>query len=191
MIESPDLIRSFGSHLNNPSNRDVEFCVEDRPVYAHRDILASRSPYFKAMFDFQKREGLEKQSDSVDQPSPAVVHIPNFTYDTFLAVLTFLYTNKIPTTVDPSDLYTAADMYQLDDLQTLAELRIIENLTPQNCSTHLFEYGYKHDSLRPKLVKYMVEHFDEVHPTASFQEHVDGFNGTLKEIMVALARSKH
>ncbi len=80
---------------------DVIFQLEDeKKLYAHK-IMMCRCPYFKAMLCSEMKEKYE-----------AVIKIENLDYDTFLQVVTYLYTDDC--VIDLSNamkLFEAADIY--------------------------------------------------------------------------------
>lgn len=70
---------------------DVTFHVEDRHVYAHRCVLAARSPFFRMIFC-----GNAQQLSS-DQPrpgTPRVIPVGIVGYDVFMLLLQFLYSGN-------------------------------------------------------------------------------------------------
>ncbi|KAG0586558.1 hypothetical protein KC19_2G100000 [Ceratodon purpureus] len=70
---------------------DVTFNVEDRQVYAHRCVLAARSPFFRMIFC-----GNAQQLSS-DQPrpgTPRVIPVGIVGYEVFMLMLQFLYSGN-------------------------------------------------------------------------------------------------
>jgi len=69
---------------------DVTFNVEDRHVYAHRCVLAARSPFFRMIFcgNAQQLSG----SDCQPKPgTPREIPVGIVGYDVFMLLLQFLY----------------------------------------------------------------------------------------------------
>lgn len=70
---------------------DVTFNVGDRQVYAHRCVLAARSPFFRMIFC-----GNAQQLNS-DQPrpgTPRVIPVGIVGYEVFMLLLQFLYSGN-------------------------------------------------------------------------------------------------
>ena len=65
--------------INNDLFADVYFEVECKRLAAHRNILSFRSDYFKELL-------LEHK----DRQNP--IYLPNVKYESFLKILTFIYT---------------------------------------------------------------------------------------------------
>lgn len=53
VIPPPSLASDLGVALGSMEHVDVRFIAGDRPVYAHRAVLACGSEYFAAMFRFR------------------------------------------------------------------------------------------------------------------------------------------
>ena len=79
----------------SPTNRptpsqefsDVTFVVQGRQIFAHRLVLASASEYFKAMFSTGFREASTSQKE---------IEIPYTSYESFLDVVSYIYSGKLP-----------------------------------------------------------------------------------------------
>ena len=70
--------------VNAEEFSDVTFIVQDKPIYAHRAVLATRCDHFRAMF----KSGM-KESRSGE------IVIPNTAHHTFLYLLEYLYTDTL------------------------------------------------------------------------------------------------
>jgi len=55
-----DLADNFSSMVNDNQFSDIEFKIQDKPVYAHKAILCARSDYFRAMFSNKMKETFAK-----------------------------------------------------------------------------------------------------------------------------------
>jgi hypothetical protein len=96
--------------INNPSLSDVTFIVEGREVHAIKAFLAARSDHFRAMLFGGMREN-----------SSRVIELYDISYQTFLTILEFLYTDQVdsisPDTAVP--LLIASELYMLDRLKAI------------------------------------------------------------------------
>ena len=86
---------------------DVEFAVDDKSFYAHRAILAARSPHFAKMFG--TGEKLAKYEIASCDPCA------------FKQLLLFVYTGGLQATVDNKDLLLAARENGIATLQSVCE----------------------------------------------------------------------
>nr|CAG4643789.1 EOG090X02IW [Lepidurus arcticus] len=102
--------------VNNPELSDVQFRVEGRVFYAHKIILITASPRFKAMLNSKFCEG-----------NPPIIQINDIRYDIFQMVMHYLYKGGCENLeVDQNDvleLMAAANFFQLDGLLRFCESR--------------------------------------------------------------------
>mmetsp|Transcript_7814 Transcript_7814/g.22326 ORF Transcript_7814/g.22326 Transcript_7814/m.22326 type:complete len:579 (+) Transcript_7814:33-1769(+) len=109
--------RVMSEYLNKEQFSDITFLVEGRRLYAHRVLLTLFSDYFRRAFACGMRESYE----------PEVV-IEGISYDTFYALLEFLYTGNFRLSqAQQSDvcflmgLLRAADQFCVDSVKQLCE----------------------------------------------------------------------
>jgi len=87
--------------VNNPSYSDVVFLLEDqKKVHAHKVVLASRSSYFRKLFEYQSSQ---KESNSV-------IPIESTHVKSFMVVLEFMYTDRVKL---PEDYHLLQEVLQL------------------------------------------------------------------------------
>ena len=134
---------------------DVKIICEDETSFdGHANILAARSPVFRAMF----------QSDIVWK-NERQVKIKGFTSKTVRQMLNFMYTGafelndkKATDTEDIEELLKAADQYLLESLKKICETILGNALDFSNC-LHLLILGDMHqaDQLKKKAMEFVVE----------------------------------
>ncbi|XP_019386160.1 PREDICTED: BTB/POZ domain-containing protein 19 [Crocodylus porosus] len=98
---------ALASLVGSPRFSDVTFLVgqERREVFAHRCILACRCPGLRGL---------------LDSPPPAPIALSSAQPEAFLAVLEFLYTNRVClTSVTALEVLALSVEYGLDDLRQL------------------------------------------------------------------------
>ena len=100
--------------------------VENQPMHAKADILVARSEYFRAMFESNMRESIER-----------MVKVPNSSRRLFFTMLEYLHTDVysldgILEVEDLMDLYEMAHMYQLEGLMSLCMLILEKHLNGVN-----------------------------------------------------------
>ena len=75
---------------------DVVFEVEGKHVSAHRNILVSRSEYFRAMLsEKSKFKEATLNAKNLDSHLLSPIYIGDITYTIFIQVLNFIYTGHI------------------------------------------------------------------------------------------------
>ena len=70
--------------LDEPVFSDVCFLVEGKTIHVHKAVLATRCEYFQAMF-----------SSKMDECNKVQIPIDGIAYDTFMALLEFIYTGSL------------------------------------------------------------------------------------------------
>ncbi|GIY03992.1 TD and POZ domain-containing protein 3 [Caerostris extrusa] len=133
---------------------DVKLKAKTCSFPAHKVILSARSPVFKAMFSSDMRESM---CDSVD--------IRDMDDETVRRMLQFMYTTDV---VDlgwssASDLYAAADRYEVLTLKEKCSSYLKANLRPSNACAALILADLHHDEGLKRLVQdFILKHSWEV-----------------------------
>ena len=112
--------------INNELFADVHFIVEGQRIHAHKSILVARSVHFAAMFSSGMRESFEKN-----------VVIPVIRIPIFMALLEYLYTDTLEDSIEPVmaiEVYTAADVYQMDRLKNLCISIVEKDMVVENAA---------------------------------------------------------
>ncbi|KAI8102431.1 hypothetical protein M9435_006032 [Picochlorum sp. BPE23] len=111
-------------YLNKKALSDVIFLVEGKEFYAHKIALQAGSEVFKSMFEGDYKE---KEADSIP--------IPNIRWPVFEAMMRCLYTGTVEVKPDiAQELLEAADQYMIENLKSLCQVAITEELTSENVS---------------------------------------------------------
>mmetsp|Transcript_17787 Transcript_17787/g.30052 ORF Transcript_17787/g.30052 Transcript_17787/m.30052 type:complete len:674 (-) Transcript_17787:356-2377(-) len=84
----PELVsRRLKHFFNDEEFSDVTFLVEGREVHGHKLILSTVSDCFRAMF----MTGFKESGSGCTQ-----IEIPNCTYSSFLTMMEYIYTGRVP-----------------------------------------------------------------------------------------------
>jgi len=153
------LSKELKNLVNNPDYCDVVFILEDKPLYAHRCILASRSQKFQQLFNNIKEARAE-------------INVPNIRFPVFLAMMYFLYTDAVDVSLEYTlELMGAAAQFSLDLLKSLCE-RVLEGSIHVENVCWIFQGAdkYKSTRLRDVCLRFVTRNFDLVSKTVSFQE---------------------
>jgi speckle-type POZ protein len=136
-IEVPpsNMAEHFGSLLETNLGADVTFSVGAETFKAHKIVLATRSPVFKAeLYGPMKEEGMGPITIKDVQP------------DVFKALLHFIYTDSLPPldALEADDhsemirhLLVAAERFAIERLKLICQSFLCENLNVQTVATTL------------------------------------------------------
>nr|XP_003467433.1 kelch-like protein 38 [Cavia porcellus] len=118
-----DLLRQLNSLRQNRILTDVCICAGSWEVPCHRNVLASSSPYFRAMFCSNFRESGE-----------ARVQLKGITWMALEQVVAYVYTGEAHITAgNVLPLMEAASMLQYPRLFEACSLYLQSQLAPSNC----------------------------------------------------------
>ncbi|XP_028403321.1 kelch-like protein 8 [Dendronephthya gigantea] len=102
---------------------DVTLIVGEKKIKAHRIVLASVSPYFKAMF-----------TNRMSESSQDVITIKDVEEDVFLLLIRFIYSHRIMICVDNvQSLLQCANILQIDSVVNACCDFIYSHLSISNC----------------------------------------------------------
>ncbi len=126
LYEQPDavwLLEDLAMLVNNPNNYNVILDLDGKKFYAHREILASRSPMFRGLlFGFYK-----------ENEQSTIKLIPVTTPKIFEKILFYIYTGQIEITLnDLLLIYLEADYYELQELKELCINTFTKELNEEN-----------------------------------------------------------
>uniref|UniRef100_A0A0A9DFZ9 BTB domain-containing protein n=1 Tax=Arundo donax TaxID=35708 RepID=A0A0A9DFZ9_ARUDO len=156
-IEVPpsDIAEHFGKLLEEKEGVDVTFSVGGETFTAHRIVLATRSPVFKAeLYGPMSKAGTEPITIEDMQP------------DVFRALLYFIYTDSLPPMDDLEGndrteiihhLLVAADRYDIERLKLMCQSILCENLHVQTVATTLALANQHHcDVLKDACIEFIA-----------------------------------
>ncbi len=172
-----DVVHSYGALLATSEMESKEkFCdvtlictggtqIEDGslppPVsfYAHRAVLAARSPVFVKMFSHDMQEN-----------ATSIVNLSDIEPDVLKELLTYIYTNESPNIKNYAEsLLNYAEKYQLAHLKSLCEQRLSYDLQINNAAKILLlahTYGAK--QLKQNALLYISKH-SSIQKTAEWE----------------------
>jgi len=159
-VPSSSLTADLRSFLNEQRLSDVVFIVDGKPVYAH-GIMCLRCPYFQSLLE----------GSSGDSPQSTIT-LDNVSHATFLALLEYLYTDDVEISLDIAiDLFAAADLFGIERLTKLCEKRILAVINVDSAAT-ILQAANKHSAhgLRQSCMNFILNHFDAVSKTPSFED---------------------
>jgi len=157
---------------------DVTFKVEGKEFYAHKSILAARSPVFMRMFKADMREKAD-----------GVVVIRDISSSVFSQMLRYLYSGRCELTdLNTEDMLAVADKYDLSHLKQLCENHLSRRLRLENVgNTLLLADMYHSEQLKKQILAFTAAHFVDVIATEGFKELYTKAPALLAEVHDALA----
>lgn len=153
--------QSLLNELNKKDLSDVVLMVENKPIYCHRVVLASRSQYFSALYCHGFREAKE-----------GIVEIGDVCYDDMITVLRYLYCDELIIDLKGiNELLTMCERFSLYSLKTRCELTLISSLNIENAAL-LFKYSknYQCNRLKECCLVFMQEYSEEILKTSAIED---------------------
>uniref|UniRef100_A0A8D0G2L5 Kelch like family member 38 n=1 Tax=Sphenodon punctatus TaxID=8508 RepID=A0A8D0G2L5_SPHPU len=120
---SSDLLRQLNVLRQDGILIDVTLCTGDFEIPCHRNVLASSSTYFRAMFCNNFMESCQEK-----------VYLHGFDSDILYQIILYVYTGEILITAENvSYLMETASMLQYVKLFEACSMYFQDHLTPDNC----------------------------------------------------------
>lgn len=135
--------------FNDKKFSDAQIIVGDRVFDVHKCVLDARSAYFSAMFSSEMKEKRENE-----------VKIKDVSHEVMQEVLRFIYTGRVDN-LDAlkTDLFVAADEYNIEALKALCERALIRDFKVDNILDMLvFAEQYSSNNLKAAAVRFFNAH---------------------------------
>lgn len=147
---------------------------------AHKCILASRSPVFRAMFSLRMQENVKNEVD-IEDLSPQVLD----------AFLDYIYSDTQPALHLVPGLLYAADKYQMPGLLHSCECVLVRSLTAENC-LKVFQFANQHTlscpHLRDNVMTFICKKFSEVSRAPQFLQFMKTHTSLAHDIVCQAAQ---
>lgn len=169
---------NLGDLFESQKFSDVILSVSGREFYAHKAILAARSPVFSAMFEHEMEE---KKTSRVE--------IADMDEDTLKEMLRFIYTGKSNCLDKMADeLLAAADKYALDRLKVMCEEALCDNLNVDTAA-ELLTLADMHsaEQLKAHVIDFINIHATDVVETEGWKQMIQRTPHLVAEAFRALA----
>lgn len=132
---------------------DVVLVTDDREFQAHRVVLASGSPYFRAMFVAGLSESRQLRVELKNIPATILEQVLRYLYNSHFEIPIELVQDAIP----------AADMLCLVSLKEACAAYLLRQLTVTNClGLYVFADTHSCTALRAEALEFIQKHFCEV-----------------------------
>ncbi|XP_068130543.1 kelch-like protein diablo [Hyperolius riggenbachi] len=138
---------------------DVTILTEGRTFLCHRVVLASVSPYFRAMFTTCMVESQQGEVSLLDVSS-----------STIETILHFIYTGEAAITLGNVEaLFTVSSRLQITDMQEQCSRFLIKTLNNDNCFwTYRLASTHYHSRLLEMAMKYINWHITSIFKNEDF-----------------------
>lgn len=150
---SHDILTKVNSLRTEKVFTDATLCVGHEEFFCHRNILAASSPYFRAMFTSELREGLETRV-SFNEISPWILK----------RIIEYVYTGKLEITVDNAqEMLAAGSLFQYPSIVEACCEFLKHQLHSTNC-LGIEEFAQLHNcqTLQEEANKYTLDNFSSV-----------------------------
>lgn len=156
------VLKQLNDFRNSNILCDATLCVDGRTFYAHRNILASCSPYFKAMFSSKMKEANETK--------PVILN--DIEGHNMEELLKYIYTGEIELRHDNiRPIISAANYLLITSLKDRCVRFLKKMLTPTNClSIENTAEQYDCEWLRTTATTYIKENFLTITSTDEFKD---------------------
>ncbi|GBO21425.1 Speckle-type POZ protein B [Araneus ventricosus] len=154
MSAHPSISEDMKALYVNQSLTDVELITKTKAFPAHKIVLCARSPVFKAMLINEMKE-----------KNTNCIQVDDLGDDVVQQLLLFLYSDTVENFEweIATQLYYAADKYQVGKLKELCSPFLVESLTPNNAGELLLLADTHSDSDLKKVVEdFILEHDQQV-----------------------------
>ncbi|CAL1291863.1 unnamed protein product [Larinioides sclopetarius] len=172
IYNSTDIVSEYSSALEdmktiyiNQRFSDVELKTKTKSFKAHKNVLCARSPVFEAML-----------SNDMKEKNTNCIQIDDLENDTVHQLLLFLYSDKIENIQwkSATQLYYAADKYQIGKLKAMCSSFMTENLSASNASDLLLLSDTHNDSNLKKVVEdFILNHEDLVFGSEEWEKLIE------------------
>lgn len=150
---APDLLKQLNNLRQEKVFTDATLCVQHEEIYCHRIILAASSPYFRAMFSHNLREGRDFRV-SFQEVSPW----------TMKRIIDYVYTGNLEiTTENAQELLSAGSLFEFPAIVAACCDFLKQQLHVSNC-LGIEEFAMIHSckKLQDEAHKFVLENFSSV-----------------------------
>lgn len=156
-----EMLNRLNSLRNERVFTDSTVCVGQEEFYCHRNVLAASSPYFRAMFTSELREGKE-----------TLVSFNNISPWTMKRIIDYIYTGKLEINTDNvQEMLVAGSMLQYESIVDACCKFLKTQLDPFNClGIELFAQMHSCPWLEKEAHKFALENFSLVTEQVEFLE---------------------
>ena len=169
-------VQDFESLLMSNEHSDVIVTCDNKEFKCHKNILTCRSPVFKTMLESNMKE---KESGRIE--------IKDMKLGVFEDLLKYIYSGEAPNIDDHVDeLFAAADMYQVEHLKELCDVKLCAGINITNC-INLLVLGELHhaSTLKTSALNFMSENIQNIN-TSEWRTSLIAYPTLLVDVMESM-----
>lgn len=165
VLHDPDYSSEMLNRLNSLRSEkiftDATVCVGQEEFFCHRNVLAASSPYFRAMFTSELREGKETLV-SFNDISPWIMK----------RIIDYIYTGRLEINTDNvQEMLVTGGLLQYEAIVDACCKFLKSQLDPSNClGIEKFAQMHSCHRLADEAYKYALEYFSSVTENLEFLE---------------------
>ena len=154
-----ELLRRCQSSWEEGRFLDVNLCVGDRKIAAHRLVLCGLSDYFKALFEMDGQDSSDIVLKEVD-------------FECLYSLVQYAYTGSVAINqINVQELLRSADYFQVSTVKSSCEEFLMGQISTDCCiDLILLADKYYLDELSSKCIRYLGEEFEKLCITDQFLE---------------------
>ncbi len=176
--ETPCLGENLGKLLVGGDFSDVTLHCGSRTFSCHKNVLASRSDVFSAMFSHKDTTESQRNEVTISDTDPDVLE----------QLLQFIYTDRcdeLPAMA--GSLLTEADKYNLPRLKATCEEAMCENIDVTNAASVLvLAYLHEAKNLQTVAVEFVTQNMVKVSETSGWKTITESHPRIMNEILMSL-----
>lgn len=165
--------RDLDMFLDYEKFSDVSLVTPGKTFYAHKVVLAARSPVFHAMF-----------ARDADHEANRVVKILDVHDEVLKELLRFVYTGRVANVEDATcEMLIAAERFALDDLKAMCEKNLARRLSVENAANMLvLADRHKASELKAKAIRFINENAMDVIQSGGYRLIVQSYLHLIEEL---------
>lgn len=170
------LLNDFRLMMLNGEHSDMTIKVKGEEFRLHRSILASRNPFFHAMFTCEMKEKVT-----------GIISINDCEPDIFRSFIHFLYTGKVDT-LSPENvynLYEVADKYQEDQLKKECLHFMVHIISVDNfCDFAILALRHDEKKLWQNVTEFFCSKAEGIRQSAKWQTFLREYPTQANELQI-------
>jgi len=167
------LTQDFESIINSQEYSDITVTCGNKEFKCHKIILTSRSQVFKTMLESNMKE---RETGSIE--------IKDMKLEVFEDLLRYIYTGEAPNIDEHAgELFAAADLYQLEHLKELCEVKLCAGIEITNCISLLVLGELHHAStLKASALKFVSKNMLKIN-SSEWKQSLIAYPTLFAEVM--------
>jgi len=167
------MVHDMESLLRSQTYTDVLVTCGNKKFQCHKNILTCRSPVFKTMLESNMKE---KEAGSIE--------IKDMKLEVFEDLLKYIYSGEAPNIDEHAEeLFAAADLYQLEHLKELCEVKLCAGIDITNC-INLLVLGELHhaSTLKASALKFVSKNMLKIN-SSEWKQSLIAYPTLFAEVM--------